>query len=260
DDGEARACADSLEDDNQRRRGFDEKAAAEAAVRVETELDWPRCASILLWSEDWHPGVLGIVASRMVERFQRPTVLVALDGERGRGSGRSMPGLDLTRVLDGCGDLLEAYGGHALAAGLTVARERLPELRGRLERLVRERMTPTDLVRRLEYDGTLAIGECDARLLDWIERLAPHGLGNPEPLYHVPQVDVTAASVVGGGKHLRLTVRDETGSAEAIGFGLGAQAEAVRRSGRCAMLFVPTRSEWNGTARMQLKLKGLRLP
>jgi single-stranded-DNA-specific exonuclease len=258
DDGEARACAESLEDDNQRRRSFDEKAAAQAAELAGRELDWPRCASILLWSEDWHPGVLGIVASRMVERFQRPTVLVALDGDRGRGSGRSMPGLDLTRLLDGCGDLLEAYGGHALAAGLTVSRSRLPELRERFERLVRERMSPEEMVRRLEYDSAITLGECDHGLADWIERLAPHGLGNPEPVYHLPQVEVTSVAVVGGGKHLRLGVNDGTGAAEAIGFGFGDRAEAVRSAGRCALLGVPTRSEWNGTPRLQLKLKGLR--
>jgi len=260
DEGEARACADSLEDDNERRRSFDEKAAVEAAARVERELDWPHCASILLWSEDWHPGVLGIVASRMVERFQRPTVLVALDGERGRGSGRSVPGLDLTRVLDGCGDLLQAYGGHALAAGLTVARERLPELRERLERLVRERVGPGNLVRRVEYDSALTLGECDDGLVDWIERLAPHGLANPEPVYHLPRASVSAVSAVSAGKHLRLTVGDGTGCAEAIGFGFGGQADAMRRAGQCALLFTPTRNEWNGTARIQLKLKGLRLP
>jgi single-stranded-DNA-specific exonuclease len=260
DEGEARACADSLEDDNDRRRGFDEKATVEAAARVERELGWPECASILLWSEDWHPGVMGIVASRMVERFQRPTVLVALDGGRGRGSGRSLPGLDLTRVLDGCGDLLEAYGGHALAAGLTVAAPRLPELRERLERLVRERVRPGDLVRRLEYDCALTLAECDLGLVDWIERLAPHGLDNPEPVFHIAQADVASASVVGGGKHLRLNLRDATGSAEAIGFGFGPQAEAVRRAGQCALLFTPTRNEWNGTTRIQLKFKGLKLP
>ncbi len=260
DEGEARACADSLEDDNDRRRGFDEKATVEAAARVERELNWPECASILLWSGDWHPGVMGIVASRMVERFRRPTVLVALDGERGRGSGRSLPGLDLTRVLDGCGDLLEAYGGHALAAGITVARARLPELRERLERLVRERVGPGDPIRRLEYDCALTLAECDLGLVEWIDRLAPHGLDNPEPVYHLAHAEVAAASVVGGGKHLRLAVRDETGSAEAIGFGFGPQAEAVRRAGKCALLFVPTLNEWNGTSRIQLKLKSLKLP
>ena len=97
-------------------------------------------------------------------------------------------------------------------------------------------------------------------MVDWIERLAPHGLANPEPVFHLAQAEVTATSVVGGGKHLRLTVRDDTGSAEAIGFGFGAQAASIRRAGRCAMLFVPTRNEWNGTSRVQLKLKALRLP
>ncbi|MEK7824006.1 MAG: single-stranded-DNA-specific exonuclease RecJ [Candidatus Eisenbacteria bacterium] len=260
DEGEARACAESLEDDNERRRRFDATAAAEAAARVEQELGWPECASILLWSEDWHPGVLGIVASRMVERFQRPTILVALDGDRGRGSGRSLSGLDLTRVLDGCGDLLEAYGGHALAAGLTVTRDRLLELRERFERLVRERAKPGDFVRRLEFDADVSLGECDAGLVEWVERLSPHGLGNPEPVYRVARAEVDSASVVGGGKHLRLSVRDRTGSAEAIGFGLGGQADAVRRAGACALAFVPTRNEWNGVSRIQLKLKGVQLP
>lgn len=260
DEGEARACADSLEDDNDRRRSFDEKATLEATALVERELGWPECSSILLWSEDWHPGVMGIVASRLVERFQRPTLLVSLDGGRGRGSGRSLPGLDLTRVLDGCGDLLEAYGGHALAAGVTVTADRLPELRERFERLVRERLRPGDLVRRIEFDAALTLAECDLGLVEWIDRLAPHGLDNPEPVYHIAQATVSSASVVGGGKHLRLALRDDTGTAEAIGFGFGPQADAVRRAGRCALLFTPTRNEWNGTARVQLKLKGLKLP
>ncbi len=260
DEGEARACAESLEDDNERRRRFDEKAAVEAATLVEQELGWPDCASILLWSEHWHPGILGIVASRMVERFQRPTILVALDGERGRGSGRSLSGLDLARVLEDCGDLLETYGGHALAAGLTVARQRLPELRERLERLVRERVRPGDLVRRLEVDSDVTLGECDDRLVDWVQRLAPHGLDNPEPVFRVPRAEVVSTHVVGRGKHLKLSVRDATGSAEAIGFGLAGQAEAVRRAGACALAFVPTRNEWNGAPRIQLKLKGVRLP
>ena len=260
DEGEARACADGLEDDNARRRSFDETASLEAAARVETDLGFPQCASILLWSESWHPGVLGIVASRMVERFQRPTVLVALDGGRGRGSGRSVPGLDLTRVLDGCSDLLESWGGHALAAGLVVARERLPELRERLEQLVRERVSPADRVKRVTYDAPLTLAECDETLVEWVERLAPYGLDNPEPIYHLAHAEVEATSVVGGGKHLRLTVRDGSAQAEAIGFGLGGEAEAVRRAGCCALLFVPSRTEWNESTRLQLKLKGLRVP
>ncbi|HTM57681.1 MAG TPA: single-stranded-DNA-specific exonuclease RecJ [Candidatus Udaeobacter sp.] len=260
DDREAQDIAASLEDDNLRRRQFDENALAEAAERVQRELNWPDCSSILLWSDEWHPGVIGIVASRLVERFQRPALLVSLDGERGRGSGRSLPGLDLNRLLNDCGDLLEAYGGHAFAAGLTVRRDRLPELRERFEALVRERLTPEDCVPRLVLDGDLNLADCTLELIDWLERMSPHGLDNPEPLFRASDVRVESASAVGGGKHLRLTLRDGTGRAEAIGFGLGDQAGAVARAGRCDVAFMPTRNEWMGQTRIQLKVRGVRLP
>jgi single-stranded-DNA-specific exonuclease len=257
DEGEARACADSLEDDNDRRRSVDETTSADAAERVVRELGWPACASILLWSDHWHAGVLGIVASRLVERFHRPTMLVSIDGERGRGSGRSLGGLDLTRVLDGCADLLEAYGGHALAAGLTVRRERLPELRERFERLVAERVDTASLVRPLEIDADVSVGACDGTLVDWTDRLAPHGLDNPEPVLRVPRAEILSVGTAAAGKHLRLVVREGTAIAEAIGFGLGAELEAGRRARACAVAFSPIRDRWGGNERIQLKLKGV---
>jgi single-stranded-DNA-specific exonuclease len=257
-EGEARACAESLEEDNRRRREADEEVLAQAVLRVETELKWPECASILLWSERWHPGVIGIVASRLVERFQRPALLVALDGGRGRGSGRSLPGVDLTRLLGRCDDLLEGYGGHSLAAGLTVRRERLPELQARFEALVREQVPAEAFVRRLVLDGELAFSACDLPLVGWLDRLSPHGLGNPEPLYSASGVRVESSSAVGGGRHLRLRLRDGTSTAEAIGFGLGDRLESVRQAAWCDVAFVPTRNEWAGETKVQLKVKDVR--
>jgi single-stranded-DNA-specific exonuclease len=259
-DAEARDLAQSLEDDNQLRRRYDEEALAEASQRVESELGWPDCASILLWSEHWHAGVIGIVASRLVERFQRPAVLVALDGERGRGSGRSLPGLDLNAILAECGDLLEAHGGHAIAAGLTVHRSRLPELRERLEGLVRARLSAEACVPRLTIDAEVGLGECDLDLVDWLERLSPHGLDNPEPLLQASGLTVVSAGTVGQGRHLRLQLRDATGTAEAIGFGLGDRCAQVRQARGCALAFVPTRNQWLGETRVQLKVKGIRVP
>jgi single-stranded-DNA-specific exonuclease len=260
DPGEARDLAQSLEEDNLRRRRFDEEALTEAAQRVETELGWPACSCIMLWSERWHPGVIGIVASRLVERFQRPTLLVAVDGERGRGSGRSVPGLDLNALLAECSDLLVAYGGHAFAAGFTVKRERLPELRERLERLVQERLSPDDCVPRLAIDADVPIGACDLTFIDWLERMAPHGLDNSEPVFRAAGATLDAVSTVGQGKHLRMTVRDASGSAEAIGFGLGPRAREFPRGSRCDIAFAPARNEWMGDTRVQLKVKGLRSP
>jgi len=260
DGAEARAIAESLEEDNLRRRQYDEQALGEAARMVEEELGWPDCCSIVLWSERWHPGVIGIVASRLVERYHRPTLLVALRDDVGRGSGRSLPGLDLNRVLGQCGDLLDAWGGHAFAAGLTVRREQLPALRERFEALVRARLAPGEGPRPLTVDAEVTLADCTLDLADWVDRMSPHGLGNAEPVFAASGLEVLEAAVVGAGRHVRLRLRDGTGTHEAIGFGYGERAAELARAGRCDAAFVPARHEWQGAARVQLKLKGIRTP
>ena len=257
--GEGKALAESLDDDNTRRRALDERVEHEVAERVERDLGWPDCGSIVLWSEHWHPGVLGIVASRMVERFQRPAILLAVQGEWARGSGRSIPGLDLTSLLADCDDLLKSYGGHAYAAGLTVSRERLPELRERIEQLARRTLDPAAYAPRLTVDDDLSIGACDLELVSWLDRLPPLGMDNPEPVFRADEVAVDGVSRVGAGRHLKFRARDATGGAEAIAFGAGEQADALARAGRCALAFVPQRNEWLGQVRIQLKVKALRV-
>lgn len=258
-DQEAADCAQALEEENDRRREKDGEALREAERRVREELA-EDCQSILLWSDSWHPGVIGIVASRLVERYGRPALLVALEGDRGRGSGRSLPGLDLTRLLDGCTDLLMSHGGHAFAAGLTVRRDRLPELRERFEALVRAQQRSGSLAPRLVVDSDVRVPECDADLVRYLERMAPHGLDNPEPLFRMSDARLRDVGVVGGGKHVRLRVADDLGEVDAIGFGMGDLAPALRAAGRADLAFVPTQNEWNGDTRVQLKLKGVRLP
>jgi single-stranded-DNA-specific exonuclease len=255
--GEARACAESLEEENLRRRAADEVVLIEALRGVETELEWPDCSSLVLWSDRWHPGVIGIVASRLVERFQRPALLVSVGpgGDRCRGSGRSLPGLELHLLLGQCADLLESFGGHALAA---VRRERLPELRARFEALVRARRAPESCVSRLTVDADLALGDCHLDLISWLDRLSPHGLENPEPVFTARGVTMESLTVVGSGKHLRLRLRDRSGSAEAIGFGFGEHLDRMRGAKVCDVAFVPTRNEWMGEIRVQLRLRDVR--
>jgi single-stranded-DNA-specific exonuclease len=230
----------------------------EAARRVQQELHWPDCSSILLWSEHWHPGVIGIVASRLVERYQRPTVLVAIQGGRGRGSGRSLPGLDLNALLTRCSDLLEAHGGHAFAAGLTVRPEQLPALRDRLEQLVTEQVTPDRFQPRLTIDGEARLGECDLELIECLDRLSPHGLDNPEPVFKARDVTLESVSSVGGGKHLKVRLRDATGVVEAIGFGLAERTRGLRSGSVADVAFVPSRNDWRGDTMVQLRLKDVR--
>lgn len=257
---EAQSVASSLEEDNELRRQHDEQALEDAARRVETELSWPDCASIVLWSSEWHPGVIGIVASRLVERFHRPTFLIALDKERGRGSGRSIRGFDVSQALVRCDDLLDAHGGHAFAAGLTIQRGRLEAFRDRFETLVREFMAPEDMRPELKVDSDVQLSECDLELVRWVDRLSPHGLGNAEPVFCVENVTIDEATVVGNGRHLKLRVRDESGRADAIGFGMGDRYTDVVGSGRCDLAFLPMRNDWMGSTRVQLKLKGVKVP
>jgi single-stranded-DNA-specific exonuclease len=259
---EATECARNLEENNGERRALDKSALDEAVRQVERELGEEDRASIVLWSDEWHAGVIGIVASRLVDRYRRPTLLVKMQDGEGRGSGRSLPGLKLNELLAECQDLLKGWGGHEVAAGFTVERGRLEALRERFEAKVREQLTAgrTDHLARYELDGELTFGECDLRLVEWLDRLSPHGLENPEPLFRTRCVEVLEAREVGSGKHLRLKVSDGTGTVEAIGFGFGPMADAVRRSGVVDLLYVPARNEWLGETRVQLKLKDVRLP
>ena len=199
------------------------------------------------------------MASRLVERFHRPTLLLSLSGPAARGSGRSITGLDLVRLLAECDDLLTGYGGHAHAAGLAVARDLLPTLRDRFDRLVRRTLDPATYAPALTLDDDLALGSCDLELIGWLDRLPPFGLGNGEPTFRAAEVAVDSVSRVGGGRHLKFRARDASGGAEAIAFHSGEQADELARAGRCAIAFVPQVSEWMGEPRIQLKVKALRM-
>ena len=228
--------------------------------RVERELQWPDCSSIVLWSEEWHAGVLGIVASRLVERFQRPTLLLAVQEPWARGSGRSAGGLDLTQLLTDCAELLHTYGGHAYAAGLSVARDRLTMLRERIETLARERLDLDACVPRLVVDVDVPFATIDNEMLDWLDRLPPHGLENPEPVFRSPQVKIESMNTVGNGRHLKLWLRDPSGGGDAIGFGLGERSTEFVSGTQCAVAYLPQRNEYMGETTVQLKVRGLQVP
>jgi single-stranded-DNA-specific exonuclease len=228
DPDEAETIARSLEEDNVQRRKYDEQVLLEATRQVEQEVGYPDCSSILLWSDRWHPGVIGIVASRLVERFQRPTILVALDGERGRGSGRSLPGLDLTQLLDGCGDLLLAHGGHAFR-GRAHGAARTAARAARAPRAARARAVPARPVRAAARAGRRPACRRLRHGAGGVARA--HGPARPrQPRARVPHARRRLEQVqeVGAGKHLRLRARDDSGEVEAIGFGMGERATAAR--------------------------------
>jgi len=203
-DQEAIQIAEQLEQLNRQRQQIEEGITGEAATYLQQ--DEP-AAAIVLGSRDWHLGVVGIVAARLVDRFHRPSIVMAIDGQGiGKGSARTVEGFDLYQGLSECKDLLEAYGGHPSAAGLTLKESRLEEFRRRFCEVVAQWAGSARTVPTLHVDAEVKLTDVNFDLIQELESLHPFGAGNPEPTLAVRGLDVVDARVV-GEKHLKLRVR-----------------------------------------------------
>ncbi len=251
DPGEARALAEELDRENGARQELERAILAEAledaAARVR---DGAR--GLVLARDGWHAGVIGIVASRVVERFHRPAVLVALGEGAGKGSGRSIEGFHLYDALAACGEHLARFGGHRHAAGITVERERLPAFREAFEAHAGARLTDEDLVPRCRIDGWVGERDVTDRAAEDLARLGPFGAGHPEPVFALRGAAARARTVGANGAHLKLAL----GKLDAIGFGMGDRLGAC--GGPVEAAFTIGFDEWDGARRLQLKLRDVR--
>ena len=222
----AEQIASELERVNTERRAVEQRIVWEAEAQVAEQGER---RTYVLAGEDWHPGVVGIVASRVVERHHRPAVVVGLDGEAGSGSARSIPGFDLLGALHACGKHLERYGGHRAAAGIEVRRDRLEDFRSALERHALEVLSPELLVPYERADAVASGCELGLALAEELERLEPCGIGNPRARLLVPGARLGDLRPMGEGRHLRFSVGSAGITARAVAFGcdgrLGVEAE-----------------------------------
>jgi single-stranded-DNA-specific exonuclease len=257
-EAEARQLAEQLDATNRDRQAEDKRTLAEALEMLEQEYDPGSDLGVVLAAEGWHPGVIGIVASRVVERIHRPVVLIALDGERGRGSARSIPGFHLYEALQGCSAHMRRFGGHKQAAGMDVDRDSVAALREAFNAEARSRLAAEDLRPRLRTDVVLDLEQVDLQLVHWMSYLGPHGIGNPGPLFAASAAGFRSAKVV-GENHLKATLHQGTGRIDAIGFGLAERhpPEAVMARPH-DVVFRLEKNEWRGTARVQARLIALR--
>ncbi len=255
---EARRLADRLEDLNRDRQAVEDKILRAAIAQVE---EWPeakrRRRAYVVWGEDWHEGVIGIVASRLVERYHRPVVLIAGTEGLWKGSGRSIPDFDLHAALGACSELLERFGGHRAAAGLSILPEWVEPFAEAFATQAEGLLDPDDLVPTTAVDAVLPR---DAKLtLDLCEelrRLAPFGLGNPDVTLLAPGCELGDLATVGDGKHLRFRVhRDGRDAGGAIAFGQGTSLDRYRRIGRYDVAFRLQENHWNGTVAPQLVVR-----
>ncbi|BEH09403.1 single-stranded-DNA-specific exonuclease RecJ [Geobacter sulfurreducens subsp. ethanolicus] len=251
----AAALAAELDRSNGERQVLERSILDEATAMVRANPGMAHKRSIVLASDSWHPGVVGIVASRLVDRFHRPTILIALQDGTGRGSGRSVPALHLLDALSACGEHLEKFGGHRQAAGLSIDEETLQAFVERFEDVCAGLLGPDDLKPLVAADAELAADEVNPALVDLIEALEPFGMGNPEPLFLLRGVTVCGRRVA-GGHHLQLRLDLGGRQVDAVGFNLAARDGAPGE--RVDILFTAGWNNWNGRRKFQLTLKDLK--
>ena len=255
---EALALASVLDRVNKERQAVEETIREDARQQC-LRTDLSTVGAIVLSSDEWHPGVIGIVSSRIVEEFYRPTALICVRNGAGKGSARSIPGFNLYEGLCACSDLLLGFGGHTYAAGFSIAPENIPLFRERLSAVVRERMGPQGFVRTLSVDGAVTLNDLTIEMLREIEKLAPFGQGNPEPRLGTRGLEVVASRIV-GNKHLKLRLKQGNGATiGAIAFNRGSQlGNQVRDGARLAAVFTPRLNVWNGTTTVELDIKDMK--
>jgi single-stranded-DNA-specific exonuclease len=257
DEREAHTLAEELEALNRERQAVEERILREAIAEVES---WPearrRRRGYVVAGEGWHEGVIGIVASRLVERYNRPVVMIAGTDGDWKGSGRSVPAFDLHAGLGACSAYLERFGGHRAAAGLTIAGDRVETFAVAFAAHADQLLTEEDLRPVTRVDAVVPGSKLNLDLCAELGRLAPFGLGNPGVLLLVDGCELADLSTVGDGKHLRFRVRQRgRDSGSAIAFGMGSQLDRFRREGRYDVAFRLQENQWNGVSSPQLVVR-----
>lgn len=257
---EASEIAMVLEQENKRRQRVDSQVLLEARQLMES-MDLEEHWTVVLASRTWHPGVLGIVASRLVEKYARPVVLITLDENGiGRGSARSIPSFNLHDALTACREYLIEYGGHQHAAGLKIKEGNLESFAKAMNRHAHAVLTPHSLVRELAIDAEVSAEEVDDRLLEEVKLTAPNGPANPKPLFLMRDVSVDGYPRMVGEGHLKMTLKKKGRMLDAIGFNLGDLASALAaRNAPLDVVFTLDENTWQGRSRLQAKIKDLRI-
>ena len=254
---EAKRLAYTLEDVNRERQAVEERILRAAVAQIES---WPenrkRRHGYVVAGADWHEGVIGIVASRLVERYRRPVVLIAGTDELWKGSGRSVPAFDLHGALSACSDHLTRWGGHRAAAGLSIAPSEVEEFARAFAEHADAVLSDDELVPVAHVDAVVSGDRLTLSLCEELKQLAPFGLGNPGVTLVLPSAEVAELATVGDGKHLRFRVRHRgRDSGSAIAFGMGAQLDRFRTEGRYDVAFRLQENRWNGVVSPQLVVR-----
>src|SRR3989338_5868586 len=259
---EARKLAGELDKSNRERQAMEAVILKEAISKGEREVNFKEHKVIVLHGDKWHPGVIGIVASRIVEKFYRPTVLVAFNEEglgHGKGSGRSIKNFHLFDALSKCKDHLIEFGGHEHAAGITISKENIDAFRERLNAVEHETLKPLDLIPRLDIDAWISLKDLTKKFVKELELLEPFGVGNRKPVFAVKGLSLKAEPKILNYNTLKIWVTDGELTYEAVGFKKALDYKLDSASSIFDLAFTPSINNWQGQESIQLQLKDLKL-
>ena len=258
DDDESDRLARRLSELNSQRQNAEDKIYNEALRRVkEGSLD-RRYKILVLGCETWHRGIIGIVASKLKDFFYRPVLLFTYENDKAHGSGRSISELSLIECLDACSDVFQDYGGHTLAVGCVLPRERMGLLRERLNRVVEARLQDDELQKKVRIDARLSLAEIEPSFLETYGRLAPFGVGNPKPTFLSEGVEVVGSPQVLQGKHLKLLARQDNRMIEALAWDRKDWLQEVQKGARLDIVYSLRASTFLGEEQFSLTLEAVR--
>ncbi len=258
---EARELAEQLNAENLRRQQEEADIVAQAKKAVETDLDIGSRTVIVVAGEGWHRGVIGIVASKLVDAFHRPAIVLSIDGDTAHGSCRSIPSFNMLAALESCGDVMVKFGGHKQAAGLTMEAARIRELRARVNDFADDRLQPDDLRPRLWIDGTLAFKSISSQVASELSTLAPFGAGNPCPMFRTSRVEVIDGPRRVRERHLKMAFRQDGRVLRGIAWrALERETFVAEHRSAIDLAFSLEQDTWNGERYLQLSIADFRAP
>lgn len=247
---------------NTERRDLDKQITAQAIEQLEARSDWSNRRSTVVFDPGWHKGVVGIVASRLIERWYRPTIVLTQANGMVTGSARSVRDFDIYDAIESCSDLLHQFGGHKYAAGLTLYPENVESFRERFEEVVSAKIRPDQLIPEISIDAYLPLSKIDGKLIRVLRQFAPFGPGNMNPVFLAEKICDRGWARVVGNNHLKLDLIDPQQPERifpAIGFGLGEHLTTLQHNTEIDACFTIEDNEWNGEVSVQLNIKDIRL-
>ena len=258
DENRAKELAESLCEENTLRQQTEQKMFREAMEYLENHPEVKEDNVIVIPHENWHHGIVGIVSSKITEKFYKPSILFAIDGEEAKGSGRSVNGFNLFGALESSSDLLEKFGGHELAAGLTIKAENIEEFRKKINSCSKDQFSETMRTPTILLDAAIKVPYITLETVNDINRLQPFGVDNPTPLFAVRNIKIHKISVMSEGKHLRMTLLKDGKYLDSVGFGMGEYYQYLQEGDFIDVAFSLDINDYKGFQNVQLILKDIK--